>query len=81
MDTSYYGGNYPPIGRYVSIDQGDGPPAPQRRDGDGRHDDGKTFKTGEDTSDHGHGGDLRRLGDRGPRWGEVRDLQPSPPGV
>ena len=44
-------------------------------------DDGKTFKTGEDTSDHGHGGDLRRLGDRSPRRREVRDLQPSPPGV
>ena len=42
---------------------------------------GKTFKTGDAISGHGRGGDLRRLGDRGPRGGEVRDLRSPAGGV
>ena len=42
---------------------------------------GKTFKTGGAISGHGRGSDLRRLGDRGPRGGEVRDLRSPAGGV
>ena len=72
-------------GRRPAWTSGDLPPSPSppkktsRRE-EGRYG-GKTFKTGDAISGHGRGGDLRRLGDRGLRGGEVRDLRSPAGGV